>query len=62
MTAATRIDVPVALEGNGEEPCLMPIGGGLSVGCPSLPQGADTARPSRAWPATRASALTGAVC
>ena len=41
MTAATRNDVPVALEGNGVELRLMPIGGGMSVGYISLPQGTD---------------------
>ncbi|MEU1849920.1 hypothetical protein ABZ499_11740 [Streptomyces sp. NPDC019990] len=41
MTAATRSDVPVALEGDGVELRIMPIGGGMSVGYISLPQGAD---------------------
>ncbi|MER5210483.1 hypothetical protein ABT063_07880 [Streptomyces sp. NPDC002838] len=41
MTAATRDDVPVALEGDGVELRLMPIGGGLSVGYIRLPQGTD---------------------
>ncbi|MEU6179702.1 hypothetical protein [Streptomyces coeruleorubidus] len=41
MTAATRNDVPVALEGDGVELRLMPIGGGMSVGYIGLPQGTD---------------------
>ncbi|AXE86036.1 MULTISPECIES: hypothetical protein [unclassified Streptomyces] len=41
MTAATRSDVPVALEGDGVELRIMPIGGGLSVGYITLPQGTD---------------------
>ncbi|MFD7242013.1 cupin domain-containing protein [Streptomyces massasporeus] len=41
MTAAPRNDVPVALEGDGVELRLMPIGGGMSVGYITLPQGTD---------------------
>jgi hypothetical protein len=41
MTAATRDDVPVALEGDGVELRTMPIGGGLSVGYITLPRGTD---------------------
>ncbi|MFJ4976839.1 hypothetical protein ACIP6X_16075 [Streptomyces coeruleorubidus] len=41
MTAATRNDVPVVLEGDGVELRLVPIGGGMSVGYISLPQGTD---------------------
>ncbi|MEU0216705.1 hypothetical protein ABZ281_16960 [Streptomyces sp. NPDC006265] len=41
MTAATRNDTPVALEGDGVELRLMPIGGGMSVGYITLPQGTD---------------------
>ena len=41
MTSATRNDVPVAIEGNGDELRTMPIGGGMSVGYIHLPQGAD---------------------
>ncbi|MER6343141.1 hypothetical protein ACWC10_08610 [Streptomyces sp. NPDC001595] len=41
MTSATRKDVPVALEGDGVEVRMQPIGGGLSVGWITLPQGTD---------------------
>ncbi|MDQ1019376.1 hypothetical protein [Streptomyces afghaniensis] len=41
MTAATRNDVPVALEGDGVEVRTMPIGGDMSVSYISLPRGTD---------------------
>jgi hypothetical protein len=41
MTAATRTDAPVALEGNGVEVRTMPIGGDMSVSYISLPRGTD---------------------
>jgi hypothetical protein len=41
MTAATRNDVPVALEGDGVEVRTTPIGGDMSVNYISLPQGTD---------------------
>ncbi|MGW0332066.1 hypothetical protein ACWD0J_09385 [Streptomyces sp. NPDC003011] len=41
MTSATRNDVPVALEGEGVELRVQPIGGGMSVGYVTLPQGTD---------------------
>ncbi|WAZ21883.1 hypothetical protein STRCI_003087 [Streptomyces cinnabarinus] len=41
MTAAARNDVPVVMEGNGVELRTRPLGGGLSVGYISLPQGTD---------------------
>ncbi|MCX4700592.1 hypothetical protein OG252_31940 [Streptomyces sp. NBC_01352] len=41
MTSATRNDVPLALEGDGVELRIKPIGGGMSVGYISLPQGTD---------------------
>ncbi|CCK29932.1 hypothetical protein BN159_5553 [Streptomyces davaonensis JCM 4913] len=41
MTAAARNDVPVVMEGGGVELRTQPIGGGLSVGYISLPQGTD---------------------
>ncbi|WTW93034.1 hypothetical protein OG216_06425 [Streptomycetaceae bacterium NBC_01309] len=41
MTAATRDDVPVVIEGNGVEVRTQPIGGDLSVGFVRLPKGAD---------------------
>ncbi|MDN3022725.1 hypothetical protein [Streptomyces sp. S.PB5] len=41
MTSATRSDVPVAMEGDGVELRMAPIGGGMSVGYIHLPQGAD---------------------
>ncbi|MFJ8590774.1 hypothetical protein [Streptomyces sp. NPDC093598] len=41
MTAANRNDVPVAFEGDGVELRSMPIGGGLSVDCLTLPRGTD---------------------
>jgi hypothetical protein len=43
MTSATRNDVPVAMEGNGVELRMMPIGGGMSVGYIHLPEGTDMA-------------------
>ncbi|KUM69415.1 hypothetical protein J7F01_19125 [Streptomyces sp. ISL-22] len=41
MTAAARNDVPVAMEGDGVELRIKPIGGGMSVGYIRLPQGTD---------------------
>lgn len=41
MTSATRNEVPVALEGDGVELRMKPIGGGFSVGYITLPQGTD---------------------
>ncbi|MEU9172374.1 hypothetical protein AB0D34_32075 [Streptomyces sp. NPDC048420] len=41
MTAAARNDIPVALEGDGVELRTKPIGGGMSVGWISLPEGTD---------------------
>jgi hypothetical protein len=41
MTAATRDDVPVAIAGNGVELRVKPMGGGMSVGYISLPEGTD---------------------
>ncbi|MGW7133470.1 hypothetical protein ACWGIA_34775 [Streptomyces bobili] len=41
MTSVTRNDVPVVLEGDGVELRVAPIGGGLSVGYLTLPQGTD---------------------
>lgn len=41
MTAATRDDVPVVLGGDGVEVRTEPIGGGMSVGYISLPEGTD---------------------
>ncbi|OSZ58104.1 hypothetical protein OQI_23655 [Streptomyces pharetrae CZA14] len=41
MTSATRNDVPVALEGDGLELRMKPIGGGMSIGYLTLPQGTD---------------------
>ncbi|GKQ37603.1 hypothetical protein [Streptomyces sp. A012304] len=41
MTSASRNDVPLALEGDGVELRMMPIGGGMSVGYIRLPQGTD---------------------
>ena len=41
MTSTTRNDVPVVLEGDGVEVRTKPIGGGMSVGYVSLPQGTD---------------------
>jgi hypothetical protein len=41
MTAAARNDVPVALEGDGVELRIKPMGGGMSVGYIRLPQGTD---------------------
>jgi hypothetical protein len=41
MTSASRNEVPVALEGDGVELRTQPIGGGLSVGYVTLPQGTD---------------------
>lgn len=41
MTAATRDDVPVALAGDGVEVRTKPLGGGMSVGYISLPEGTD---------------------
>ncbi|ELP66408.1 hypothetical protein ACKI1I_39410 [Streptomyces turgidiscabies] len=41
MTAATRTDVPIALEGDGVVLRTQVIGGGFSVGYVTLPQGAD---------------------
>ncbi|SDO38950.1 hypothetical protein SAMN04487981_110204 [Streptomyces sp. cf386] len=41
MTAATRDDVPVALAGDGVEVRTKPMGGGMSVGYISLPEGTD---------------------
>ncbi|WP_086558679.1 hypothetical protein [Streptomyces africanus] len=41
MTAATRNDVPVALESDGVEVRTMPIGGDMSVSYISLPRGTD---------------------
>ncbi|MEU8843935.1 hypothetical protein AB0D97_33275 [Streptomyces roseus] len=41
MTAMTRQDTPVAIEGDGVEVRTHEIGGDLSVGFVRLPQGAD---------------------
>ncbi|GLW45476.1 hypothetical protein Stsp02_11380 [Streptomyces sp. NBRC 14336] len=41
MTAVTRDGAPVAMEGDGVELRIEPIGGGMSVGFVRLPQGTD---------------------
>ncbi|MCL7429332.1 hypothetical protein [Streptomyces sp. YS415] len=41
MTATTRDEVPVLLEGGGVELRTEPIGGGMSVGYVHLPEGTD---------------------
>lgn len=39
MTAATRNDTPVAIEGNGVELRMQEVGGGMSVAFATLPGG-----------------------
>ena len=50
MTAATRNDVPVALDADGVEVRTMPIGGDMSVSYISLPQGTDMGPPLKGLP------------
>lgn len=62
MTAVTRTDAPVEIEGDGVELRMRDIGGGTEVAFVRFPKGTDMRRPSRTSPTACARSPTGATC